>query len=218
VYSYRTIRIKPFSKHTLNAETGDLKAVALVCSTPPPSPANPRVSYDDAARIAADQAIQAGFIGAVPLRLDARIVRPNAQWLGGTEGPLPGLPRFAWVCQFFTGDSYPVFIDMETGKLIGGDAGRPRGRLVTASTAKPLCTMSDRTDGTLFAGLRKAAGTPADPPKVFGSYRLVVVDDKGQSRDLTYDGATGLLGSAGGWFKAPGPFRDWLAKKEAAGD
>jgi hypothetical protein len=218
----------------INAESGELEGLAVVFRTPPPAPATFEVASDTAGRIAIGQIEKAMIADAQPFRLYAEVVRPNTRWQPtGSEEPLAVLPRVAWVCIFCDPEGCPtVYVDAETGEVIGGERGLRRGRTIVVPIAKrlqaareiqffrrakngtwpekPLGVLSEKSNAPVFAALKKAGEHSAGPPKSFPEYKVVLITDKKQRDELAFVGKTGLLGGGAEWIAAPAELRRWI--------
>jgi hypothetical protein len=79
------------------------------------------VSRAKAGDIAIKQIANAG-IQATPVSIQAQVVQPNTFWFpGGREVESVPIAWVAWVCHFkIEGWEYEVWVDTETGRVIGG--------------------------------------------------------------------------------------------------
>jgi len=109
---------------TLDAETGIAKGITKVFPTPTPQRAILRIARDEAINRALQRFAAAGLQGVELRRVRAEVVQPNRMWeVGGRESEEFPEARVAWTCEVELGDTqryYQVWIDTETGAVIGG--------------------------------------------------------------------------------------------------
>jgi hypothetical protein len=221
----------------LQAETGAVIAVGVAFYSPPTDSVVVTLPAEDAARTALAQIGGPVPVGAYPAALVTQVVRPNTFHMpGGSMKPLPGPSRVAWVGQFQAGDqTYEVYVDAETGKVIGGQRWGPRGgaRSEFPALAKwfqdvkefrlyrrrkdgswpptPLAVISEKSNSAAYEAL-KPGGPPAGLPKRFGEYKLTIMRGDESPLDLSYEEKSGVLGLGPKWMKAPKQLTALLAK------
>lgn len=112
----------------LDAETGELQALGLIFHAPPPTTARVLVTEDTARQKALAMLQQMGADAPQFLKCEHVVVQPNAYWQGA--GPASTTLHQAecavWSCVYTIGSrQYHVWVDTETGSVIGGrDTGR----------------------------------------------------------------------------------------------
>lgn len=118
----------------LEAETGTVERLGTAFSSAPPSRASLLVNRDQAVHIAQATSISNGLAKPVLENVQVLAVTPNTFWQpGGSENiRIPGTARTVWVCRFATTDGgegrrYEVWVDTETGAVIGGSSWVRRG-------------------------------------------------------------------------------------------
>jgi hypothetical protein len=112
----------------LDADTGTVERVFLSFPSSPAIDATVVTSDNQAVSIAHGILASAGLSDAVLKTVQRRILSGNTFWQpGGSEAiRVPGPARSVWVCSFGTHDigenhSYEVWVDTETGVVIGGN-------------------------------------------------------------------------------------------------
>jgi hypothetical protein len=238
---HRTWKDIPYKRDSANAilqaETGALIVVGVGFLSPAADTGSVVVSAEDAARTALAQIGGPVPVGAYPAALVTQVVRPNTFHMpGGSMKPLPGPSRVAWVGQFQAGDqTYEVYVDAETGKVIGGDRWGPRGGAASDFPAlakwfqdvkefrlyrrrkdgswppTPLAVISEKSNSAAYEAL-KPGGPPAGLPKRFGEYKLTIMRGDESPLDLSYEEKSGVLGLGPKWMKAPKQLTALLAK------
>ena len=125
----------------LDAETGAVTALAKVFPTPLPQRAILRIARDEAINRALQRLADAGLQGVELRRIRAEVVQPNRMWeAGGRESEEFPEARAAWTCEVELGDTqrfYQVWIDTETGAVIGGTWEASLSRRPKPDTAAP---------------------------------------------------------------------------------
>lgn len=140
----------------LQAETGAVEAWNLSFTASPPSgqttQAVTRVQSQQIAQAAMDsQGNSLGLSGQTFQAAGLAVVQPDTLWQtqgGGTTRPIPGIPSsIAWDCVFTnaTDPNNPsgmviaeVWVDSNTGQVVGGDILRMMGRRKPAPAVRPL--------------------------------------------------------------------------------
>lgn len=112
----------------LEAATGRVASVGLTFRSPSPDPVTVSVSHGEAIATALAQLHRIGANDFTPREPVQEWVQPNKFWETAREIPLPGHPvQLAWVCEFNSGNAcFWVWVDVRTGAVIGGTAGRVR--------------------------------------------------------------------------------------------
>lgn len=181
------------------------------------------------------------------------IVRPDRNWsqyLNPQELAQRGLPqttRLAWICTFQVGIiPHDIFIDAETGELLGHEYFQPLGRQVEGSiktasilpisqmlktaqsvylrgkdakgiwTAKPFLKFNAKNQPHAIAMLTKTADFRQAGPAEAPSQQIVLVNRSHAIGVYSYFPKTGVLGSGSDWATVPSEFQKWLQLKIAA--
>lgn len=122
----------------LQAETGDVVGFGVKFSSPAPLTAPVNIGIEKAAGIASNLLGLSRMPDVVLDSLQTQVVRPNTFWQpgGDEEHKLQGPARVARVVRFKSGsDTREIWIDTETGQVIGGAAGGTLSRSRAASPA-----------------------------------------------------------------------------------
>lgn len=122
---------------SLDAEAGIVVTFSKIFPSPPPATLDVRVSKDDAARTGKEKLVAHKLPSGDPVRAELLIVQPNERWLEDPkrladpryfpEFERKPESRLAWVFRFNNPDKElywrDVWVDAETGKVIGGAIG-----------------------------------------------------------------------------------------------
>lgn len=108
---------------TLDAETGEVRGLGLVFHSAPPLTAAVNINQETAQQNALALLKRIGIDSPQITGCKRLIVQPNMYWQVGSEPvlALPQTARSVWSCLYAIGPRvYKVWIDTETGKIIGG--------------------------------------------------------------------------------------------------
>ena len=126
---YPTVMYRDDCASASVTQTGVLTSFALSFSSPPPVTSSYLVNQDHAEDTALDQLVDAEIDSPEWLSSAELVVQPNSFWSDGSMDPQPGLSRVAWVCRYTAGAlRYEVWVDRETGAVIGGTEEADRGK------------------------------------------------------------------------------------------
>ncbi len=127
----------------LNAETGEVTSLALMFPSPPSSKAAGSLTRKQADAIAQNLLATEGLQDAVLDSVETKMVQPNTFWqAGGSVDSLPGEAQPAWAYRFQGADTkfYEVWVDTQTGAVLGGEVIGRKGRAPAFGRHKPVST------------------------------------------------------------------------------
>ena len=107
---------------TLDADTGKLIGFGVRFRTAAPESSVANITRKEAQNISTKQLISAGLEPGDPSNLEWEVIQPNNFWHPDADNPpTPPRVRVAWICQYkIDGRFYEVWVDRETGQVIGG--------------------------------------------------------------------------------------------------
>lgn len=113
----------------LQAETGEIIDAGVGLDLLPPPSLEENISRTQAMSIGQAQLAAAGITGGALAWEHKMIIQPDTFWQNGNQRPFSNATRTAWVCGFDSGGTtYGVWVDTQTGDVIGGMIGGVLGR------------------------------------------------------------------------------------------
>ncbi len=167
----RTFKNVPYrNQHAsvlLQAETGEVIELVLMFPSSPPEIASVSVRRNDSDATVQTLIKQTGITNAVLQDVQTEVVQPNTFWQpNGSVVPQPGAARTALAYRLQAADTtYEVWVDAQTGKVIGGEASGLLGRL-----GKAQQPVAQEPTTSLQAALNSAEKVLVYEPKPRGGW------------------------------------------------
>lgn len=234
---------------SVDAATGEITGLAVVFPSPPAAVSSSTqmsrsglVTTGQAA--AAERLKQFGVTGTTLKSVRTEIVQPNEFWQGQIAATaLPSAPRPALVCQFVKdGATYSVWMDADTGAVIGGEVIGRKGMRRNAAGIVPIqeavkmaqrvsivhrdftrsergkvvAVLSAQSYPDMFSLFKRAEHLHAQHSRARVSDALILICPGSPPVRLSYDINSGELGLDGPTVTVPLRLKNWILKLQPA--
>lgn len=228
----------------LQAETGTVTDIGAGHWTPAPITAALDVGRAQADTVTTRFLAHMGIPNVTLNAITTEVIQPNNFWSNNgmevDDQPIARVARVYWLARggsLNTGDWFEIWIDAQTGVVIGGDeTGQNKGRATKPPKPlalremlskaqevrifhydpkqgwnnKPAAVLSKRSQAELFAALKALHPTTSAGPMALGSYKFVLKAKGRTLCELRYLPATGRVGMGSAWGVVPERFKTWM--------